>query len=1692
MTTEAAQQKSGVYAFGPLKAPIHIPRPELNHVNQGDTTQEISCGVATDSAGDLYVSDSLSKKITVYAPGGNAITSFTTTDLNGGGPCQMAVDSSDRLYVTNSNRKEVVRYLPSTFPPTPSTVYGLDTSLNGSGRLAVTPALLGGTNSVAVNPATQNPYVTAVAGNEIQEFPKPSESYKLKGKKPGSEEAFETAELASSATNTEVQTALRSALCEGGACVTVANGFPTTRWKLTFNGAATTPVTAQTDIPTLEVIKVGGNENAFEMFRGSPAPHVISFEPSGTITSVAIGSGVAGANYVGIDVYGKNGNVYVTDKAHSKALVLNPAGTGALAEFDGSESLAGAFNFSEAQSLPDIAVDQANGHAYVDDIRTHGVVDEFDGAGSFVSQISHVPPFEEELGNAITVDRGASSPNAGVVYLTAMTTEAAQQKSGVYAFGPPVFAFPLKVTKTGLGNGTITSLPAGIDCGSTCKAEFAADDLIVLRAAPASGSRFAAWSGCDNDPIAPEDECEVTMSGAREVSVHFDSRPVVSEEATSQITASSAKLEAKVNPKGKDTTYHFELISEEDWLANGESFSGAEKATQIPAAALALGNGTTAMSVGVKAEGLESSTTYRFRVVAGNDVGTAEGERDPVTDAEIEHAFTTFAPPQAFTGECPGNEALRAGPSASLPDCRAWEQASPVDKNGGSIQGTTLSSRTAEDGSTISFESTTGVPGGAGAGEFPTYMAKRGPGGWTTTGLLPDPSSGQRTSVLGWSVDFSTVFDAAELFSEGNSLLARNTADGAQEELVPHIPPPEFPEYGYVGASEDGKTVIFEAKPREPTNTSLQLTPKAAAGKPNVYALNRAEPGELHLIGVLPDGSTPPQGSQAGRGVDALDYLRDTGFVTDDGSAFFVDREDGQLYLRLNPTAEETDANDVDGNCIPDSVLACTVHISASQKENGNGPSGHDAAGPQAASLVAVSPDGSVVTFTTSEKLTDDANTGPEPDAPAIARAKASDGGEKNLGFIPAFAHEIAIDEVEGYVYWSDTANGRIGRAKLDGTDFTESYISGLGEPLGVAVVDEPTAKYIFWTERGPLDETGEPQAGAGTIGRAGLDGTGVNPTCYDNLTNPRSIAARPDFLYWTAPHVGVKVGDGDVDRADLSCNEASKSVLINDLASGDIAVDASHIYFSFTVFGNSFIRRYNLDGTAAGGGQFGDDSIVEVSGSEAPAGLALDNSHLYWTNPTTHKIGRSDLDGTDASEEPEFVPEASQAEDLATDGEHLFWTANQNLVPNSGTDLYQLNRGSGELTDLAPDSSGSTGTEVRGILGASKDGSYVYFAANGVPDGVGSSPNARDEEAEQGNCKGVGNTATGVCNLYVEHDGEVDFIVHLNADRVGKETGTGDAIDWIVSQSGQESGKQESDRAARVSADGQVLVFRSQRQLTDFDNQGPHCVEANSGDRASGPCLEFYRFDYGEMNAVCVTCNPLGATPEGPARLASVRSPNIGAPLPAATLGRNLSRDGSRFFFETTDALVAQDTNGRDGCPAWGSVPQSASSRACQDVYEWEAPGKGSCTESSPAYSTLDAGCIYLISTGKSKDASFFADADLEGNNVFVFTYEQLVGQDGDALLDAYDARVGGGLASQNKPPEPICEDESCKAPPRAPSIPQSTGSARFSGPGDPTPKRAHKKKPKKHKKAKHKRKRGAKAKQTQRTAKKSGGAGR
>jgi hypothetical protein len=211
----------------------------------------------------------------------------------------------------------------------------------------------------------------------------------------------------------------------------------------------------------------------------------------------------------------------------------------------------------------------------------------------------------------------------------------------------------------------------------------------------------------------------------------------------------------------------------------------------------------------------------------------------------------------------------------------------------------------------------------------------------------------------------------------------------------------------------------------------------------------------------------------------------------------------------------------------------------------------------------------------------------------------------------------------------------------------------------------------------------------------------------------------------------------------------------------------------------------------------------------------------------------------------------------------------------------------------------------------------------------------------------------------------------------------------------------------ARLSADGTVLAFLSAAPIGGYDN-----TDAETG----LPDTEVYLYDAGSDSLLCASCHPTGERPAGSASIP-------GALVNGSTTvyrPRALSADGRRLFFETTDALVRGDTN------------------SALDVYEWEAPGVGSCTE--------PPGCLGLISGGRG-DGGRFLDASADGSDVFFLTGDSLVGAD-PGSIDAYDARVGGGF------PEPAvpfpCEGDACQPLPSPPEDP-TAGTSVPSAPNPP-----------------------------------------
>jgi hypothetical protein len=78
--------------------------------------------------------------------------------------------------------------------------------------------------------------------------------------------------------------------------------------------------------------------------------------------------------------------------------------------------------------------------------------------------------------------------------------------------------FTLTLEKSGAGSGSVTSSPAGIDCGIDCSEDYAGSTEVTLTATSDAGSTFDGWSG---GACSGTGTCVVTMDAAKTVTADF-------------------------------------------------------------------------------------------------------------------------------------------------------------------------------------------------------------------------------------------------------------------------------------------------------------------------------------------------------------------------------------------------------------------------------------------------------------------------------------------------------------------------------------------------------------------------------------------------------------------------------------------------------------------------------------------------------------------------------------------------------------------------------------------------------------------------------------------------------------------------------------------------------------------------------------------------------------------------------------------------------------------------------------------------------------------------------------------------------------------------------------------------------------------------------------------------------------------
>ena len=139
-------------------------------------------------------------------------------------------------------------------------------------------------------------------------------------------------------------------------------------------------------------------------------------------------------------------------------------------------------------------------------------------SGLAVTFSSNTPSICSVSGNTVT---GIAVGNCTVAASQAgdITYAPAPQTTQTFPVTANAGTSPLRVSRAGLGTGTVSSTPAGINCGAECAGNFGNSSQVTLTATAGTNSEFDRWEGACTGSGA----CTVSMTGAMQVTAYFRS-----------------------------------------------------------------------------------------------------------------------------------------------------------------------------------------------------------------------------------------------------------------------------------------------------------------------------------------------------------------------------------------------------------------------------------------------------------------------------------------------------------------------------------------------------------------------------------------------------------------------------------------------------------------------------------------------------------------------------------------------------------------------------------------------------------------------------------------------------------------------------------------------------------------------------------------------------------------------------------------------------------------------------------------------------------------------------------------------------------------------------------------------------------------------------------------------------------------
>jgi nidogen (entactin) len=187
---------------------------------------------------------------------------------------------------------------------------------------------------------------------------------------------------------------------------------------------------------------------------------------------------------------------------------------------------------------------------------------------------------------------------------------------------------------------------------------------------------------------------------------------------------------------------------------------------------------------------------------------------------------------------------------------------------------------------------------------------------------------------------------------------------------------------------------------------------------------------------------------------------------------------------------------------------------------------------------------------------------------------------------------------LEGRVYWGDVNGKAIKSCKYDGADRENFLLKDIGAPEGLAV--DWISRNVYWTD-----------AGLKRVEVVSIDLPRRRKILVsENLMNPRGIAIHPSQgkLFWS----DWNRDSPKIERANMDGSSRTVFVKDNIQLPNSLAVDVERDELCWADAGTKTIECIGIRNGAR---------RTVVSECSYPFGLALSESHYYWTDWATNKV---------------------------------------------------------------------------------------------------------------------------------------------------------------------------------------------------------------------------------------------------------------------------------------------------------------------------------------------------------------------------------------------------------------------------------------------------------------------------------------